>query len=137
MTNMTTTRTAIPPAQHSTGGRVAYVLTAWPADTIRRDVLRSFLAAGKVLHTAPMTTARRSVRGAAGGSTHNRGSLRMQNTLAALDKAGAVVREGEEWVRIVDCAELRRRAALLPPTWRDELDRRITRAAEQPPGRRP
>jgi hypothetical protein len=134
MTNMMTTRTA--PAQHSTGGRVAYVLTAWPADTIRRDVLRSFLAAGQVLHTAPMTTARRSVRGAAGGSIHNRGSLRMQNTLAALDKAGAVVREGEEWVRIVDCAELRRRAAL-PPTWRDELDRRITRAAEQPRGRRP
>jgi hypothetical protein len=136
MTN-TTTRTATVPAQHFTGSRVAYVLAHGPADTIRRDVLRSFLAAGQVLHTAPMTTARRSVRGAAGGSTHNRGSLRMQNTLAAPDRAGAVVREGEEWVRIVDCAQLRRRAALLPPTWRDELDRRVTRAAEQPRGRRP
>ncbi len=106
MTN-TTTHTATVPAQHSTGSRVAYVLATWPADTIRRDVLRSFLAAGPVKHDPPTRTAR------------------------------TVVREGEEWVCIVDCAELRRRAALLPATWRDELDRRITRAAEQPPGRRP
>ena len=72
----------------------AAALTDVPADTIRRDVLRSFLAAGPVKRDLPTRTARANVRGSTGGSTHNRGSLRMQNTLAALDKAGAVVREG-------------------------------------------